>query len=69
MNNKFNFETFVARSQFLAGYFMLKGHRLIAMSPDKEDETKNVFYFTNSERLVKDYKEYGNFKYEVNKIL
>lgn len=63
------FDIFTCRSQFLAGMFMLLGHRLISIAPDKDDTSKNVFYFVNSDELIKHYKKYNEFKELVNPIL
>lgn len=69
MKSKFEFDTFVVRSQFLAGMLMLFGHKLIAIAKDNNDETRNVFYFTNSESLIRHYEKFDDFKKIINPII
>lgn len=40
-------------SQKLAGYLMYNGFTLKYMKPDNKRENKNVFFFTDSEKLQK----------------
>jgi hypothetical protein len=56
--NKNKFKFFVARSQYLAGYLMMMGHKLVDLKPDRQSEGRNVFVFVNSERLLEDFKLY-----------
>ena len=39
---------YVVFSQKLAGYLMLNGCKLLKISPNKVDQSKNVFYFPNN---------------------
>jgi hypothetical protein len=56
MNNEKNFVVF---KQHLAGFLMMNGCKLKDIAPAHDNETKNVFFFDDTEyvkELVKKYK-------------
>jgi hypothetical protein len=59
---KMDFSTYIIRSQRLAGYLMLKGFKLHEIKINKDDVTRNVFMFTNSEELLKAIQHYRQNK-------
>ena len=52
-------------SQKLAGLLMLHGFYLKEMRPDKQNSTKNVFIFNDSEELKKVLNEFNRTELEV----
>lgn len=38
--------------QQIAGLLMLKRYRLVTARPDKNDKTKNIYFFDKSEKLI-----------------
>lgn len=45
-------------SQKLAGWLMLHGCKLLKISPSKNDETKMVYYFPNTEFVASHVQSY-----------
>lgn len=39
--------------QQIAGLLMLKRYRLVTARPDKDDKTKNIFFFEKTDDLIK----------------
>lgn len=53
-------------NQRLAGFLMLKGFRLMAIEPNKENENFNVFSFEKSPKLSKVLEQYQYIKQIIN---
>ena len=58
MDNKYNFQYFIARSQRVAGFLMMQGHKLIEIKPDEQAIYRNVFVFANNKQLIEHLNEY-----------
>lgn len=52
-NNTLTKKQCVVYSQHLAGYLMQNGVKLLSIAPDNKDNTKNVFFFFDNEKVRK----------------
>jgi len=58
---------YVIYSLRCAGFLACKGHILIAVQKNKEDETKNVFLFRKTDRLIDDKNYFEKNKHTIIK--
>lgn len=54
-------------NQRLAGYLMMQGFRLIALTRNDHNPLLNVFVFEKSKELMQEIKNYQNIKYQKEK--
>lgn len=50
-NNTLTKKQCIVYSQRLAGYLMQNGVKLLSIAPDNKDNTKNVFFFYDNDRV------------------
>ena len=55
--------------QQVAGMLMTMRYRLVTARPDKNDVTKNIFFFDKTENLIKESIRLRNYKIEVENYI
>ena len=60
---------FLILDQQLAGLLMLKRHRLVTARPDKNDKTKNVFFFNYNNKFEEDFQFLKLHKKEIENFI
>jgi hypothetical protein len=60
---------FLILDQQLAGLLMLKRHRLVTARPDKNDKTKNVFFFDYNNKFEEDFQILKKNKYKIEQFI
>ena len=60
---------FLILDQQLAGLLMLKRHRLVTARPDKNDKTKNVFFFDYNNKFEEDFQFLKKNKYKIEQFI
>ena len=60
---------FLILDQQLAGLLMLIRNRLVTARPDKNDKTKNVFFFDNNDKFEKDFEFLKLHKKEIETFI
>ncbi|GAB4074753.1 hypothetical protein GCM10028778_22560 [Barrientosiimonas marina] len=58
MNKQIDERDYVVFSQRMAGYLMFKGCKLLKMCPNRDIPDKNVYYFPNTDEVLKHVKDY-----------
>lgn len=60
---------FLILDQQLAGLLMITRNRLVTARPDKQDKTKNVFFFDYNDKFQGDFEFLKKYKKEIEKFI
>lgn len=64
-----NQKDFLILDQQLAGLLMLKKNRLVTARPDKNNKTKNVFFFDYNDKFERDFEFLKQHKKEIEEFI